>query len=114
MRTVLKNISLIFALVAVVYFASHYSGTIKSEILKTFNIPGSSVAGASTKRAQEISGKISSDIIGQVDVLQKQSLNLTLTDAINGMSRLQKISRDFNTLKDFTEKKASDMLKSGK
>ena len=112
MRAFLKNIFLILALVAIVYFVSHYGGFAQSQLFKMFNIPGSSVAGASTKRAEEISGKISSDINDQLEILKKQALNLTLGDAINGLSRLQKVQKDFNSLKDYTEKKANDVLES--
>lgn len=114
MRTFFKNISLIVALVAIVYFASNYSGFIKSEVMKLFNIPGSSVAGASTQKAEEISGEIKSDIEKQLNILQKQALNLTLGNVINNVSRLQKVQKDFNSLKDYTEEKVADMLKSKK
>lgn len=107
-----KNISLIIALLVVVYFISHYAGGLKSEILKFFNIPGSSVQGTSTKRAQEISEKIQSDIGDQIDIAREQFLNVTLGDVINDLSRLQKIQHDFNSLKDYTEEKVNNVLKS--
>lgn len=110
--TFFKNISLIVALVAIVYFVSHYAGFAQSELMKMFNIPGSSVAGASTKKAEEISEKIKSDVEGQLGILQKQALSLTIGDAINSLSRLQKVQKDFNSLKDYTEEKVNDVLES--
>lgn len=114
MRTFVKNILLIVALVLIVYFVSRYSGFIKSEAMKLFNIPGSSVQGVSTKKAEEISGKISSDVSKQLEIAQKQILDLTLSDVINSVSRVQKIKNDFDSLKDYTEDKVNDMLKSKK
>jgi len=114
MRNFIKNISLISALVLIIYFASYYSGFIKSEAMKLFKIPGSSVQGASTKKAEDVSEKIKSDIQDQLKILQKQVLNLTLGDAINSFSRLEKIQHDYNSLKNYSEEKINDMLKSKK
>ena len=113
-RVFLKNISLIIALILIVYFTANYSGFLKSEAMKLLNVPGSSVQGASTKKAEKVSGKIKSDIEDQIQILQKQALNLTLSDAISSFSRLEKVRNDFNSLKDYTEEKVNDMLKSKK
>lgn len=102
MRSVLKNVSLLAALVVVVYLVANYAGSAKTRIFSMLDIPGSSVKGASTEKAEEISEKFKSDIGEQVSLLQKQALNVTLGDAITVVSRLQKIPQDFQTLQEYT------------
>lgn len=77
-------------------------------------IPGSSVKGASTERAEELSEKFKSDLSNQFVILQEQVLNLTLGDVINGLVRLQKIPQDFHSLQEFTKEQLNDMVKSRK
>lgn len=113
-RTFFKNISLVVALVVVVYLVANYSGLVQTTLLQLLNIPGSSVKGASTQRAQELSEKFKSDLRDQFAILQEQALNLTLGDAINGIYRLQKIPKDIHTLQEFTKEQIDDMLKSKK
>ena len=107
----LKNISIIIAIIAVVYIVANYSGLVKSTVMQLLNIPGSSVAGVSTKRAEEISGKISSDVQGQFGIAQEKVLSLTLSDAINSLSRLKKIQQDFNSIKDYSEEQIRNLMK---
>lgn len=102
MRTVLKNLSLLTALVVIVYLVANYSETVKSQVLHMLNISGSSVKGASTERAEEISEKFKSDIGMQLGILQEQALNVTLGDAITVISRLQKIPQDFHSITEYT------------
>lgn len=110
----LKNIIVIVLLVVAVYFASLYGDLAKNQLLKILNIPGSSVAGASTEKAEEISGKIKSDVNVQLEIVKQQALNFTIGDAINSFSRLQKVQKDFISLKEYTEEKVNDMLESKK
>ena len=110
--SVLKNISLIFALIVVVYLVGNYTGVVKSSVMQVLNIPGSSVQGISTKKAQEISEKLKSDVIWQAGVAQDQIINLTVGDAVEVLSRLQKIPQDFRLVEQYTKEKLNDMLKS--
>ena len=102
MRSVLKNLSLLTALLVIVYLTANYAGDAKSRVFAMLNIPGSSVKGASTERAQEISEKFQSDIGAQLGVLQEQALNITLGDAITVISRLQKVPQDFHAIQEYT------------
>lgn len=113
-KTFLKNISLLIALVVVVYLVANYSGSLRNQVLALLQIPGSSVKGASTERAQELSDKFKSDLRDQFVLLQEQAINLTLGDVINGLSRLQKIPQDIHSLQTFTKEQMDNMVKSKK
>jgi hypothetical protein len=102
MRSVLKNLSLLTALLVIVYLVANYAGDAKSRIFAMMDIPGSSVKGTSTQRAQEISEKFKSDIGMQFGVLQEQALNFTLGDAITVVSRLHRVPEDFHSIQEYT------------
>lgn len=105
MRTALKNLSLLIALVAIVYLIANYSEPVKNQVLSLLNLSTSSVKGASTERAQEITEKFQSDIGTQLGVLQEEALNFTLGDAITVVSRLQKIPEDFHSIQEYTSQR---------
>ncbi|MBI3887471.1 hypothetical protein HY310_00190 [Candidatus Microgenomates bacterium] len=111
-RTVLKNISLLLALVAIVYFVANYTGLAKNTILSLLNVPGTEVKGASTKRAEEISDKLGSDIGNLLEQTKIQALQFTLGDAITGLSHLQKVPQDIHSMQEFTTKQIDSVLKS--
>ena len=113
-RAILKNISLIIALIVVVYLVGNNVGMVKSTIMQAMNIPGSSVQGISTSKAQGISEKLKSDIGQQAEVAKDYLMNLTLGDAVEVVSRLQKIPQDFNSIKEYSQAKLEDMVKSKK
>ena len=108
----LKNISLLIALVVVVYLVANYGGSIKNQVMGMLNIPGSSVKAASTQRAQEISDKFTSDLSSEIDIVTSQVLNLKVSDAINGFSRLQKIPRDIKSMQTYIKEQTNSVLKS--
>lgn len=112
MRTALKNVSLLIALVVVVYLIGNYSGVAKSQVMGFFNIAGSSVKGASTQKAEEVSEELKSDIATQLGILQEHALNVTLGDVMTTLSRLQQIPQDFQTLKTYTEEQVNNMIES--
>lgn len=107
-----KNISVVIALVVVVYLVANYGGSLKNQIMSQLGIAGSSVKGASTSRAQEISDKFKSDLSSQADLLVNQVLNLKVSDAIDGFSRLQKIPRDAHSLQTYIQSQAATMVQS--
>src|SRR5437773_2136041 len=112
--TFFKNISLVLALLVVVFLVANYTGPIKNQIMDMLHIPGSSVKGASTQRAQEISQKITNDMSAQFGILQEQVLSLKVSDAVNLLSRLQKIPKDAHSVEEFTKKQVDNVLKSKK
>jgi hypothetical protein len=111
-RAFLKNISLIVALIVVVYLVGNNVGMVKSTIMQAMNIPGSSVQGISTQKAEVISEKIKSDLGKQAGVAQEYLLNLSLGDALEVVSRLQKIPKDFQSIKEYSQEQIDNMLKS--
>lgn len=106
-----KNIVLIGALVAVVCLIVNYSEPFREQISQIFHLSGANVKGASTQRAQEISGKIESDLSGQLSILEDQVLNFTIGDAITGLTRLQKIPQDFYLIQQYSSNKIDNFLK---
>ncbi|HZE87537.1 MAG TPA: hypothetical protein VE090_05035 [Methylomirabilota bacterium] len=110
-RALLKNIALIIALVVAAYLIANYTGTVKSTVMELFHISGSSVKGASTERAQEISQEIGSDFGSQFDVVKEQLLNAKVSDAISGISRLQKIPKDIKSLENFAQEEMQNFTK---
>lgn len=110
MRSALKNISLLAALVIIVYLVSSHAGQVKSVLFSLFNLPDESVMGASTIRAQEVSEKFKSDINGQLGILQEQALNFTLGDAITVVGRLQKIPQDFHSIQEYTSQQIENFI----
>jgi len=108
----LKNIVLVLALVVAVYLVANYGGSLKNQALALLHIPDtSSVKGASTQRAQEISDKFKSDLGSEFENIASQAMNLKAADAINGLSRLQKIPRDINSIKQFTQEQIKTYTK---
>ena len=110
----LKNISLLIALVVVVYLVGNYKGLVQGTVMQALNIPGSSVQGMSTQKGQEISQKIGGDVITQLDIMQGQVLNLKVSDAVNLISRLQKIPKDVQSVQAFTKEQISEFMQSKK
>ena len=78
------------------------------------NIPFESVKGASTKRAQEISKALSSDVIDGINVAKEQALHLSVLDLVNAASRLQKIPQDFQSMQKYVKEQVDGVLKSKK
>ncbi|MGH7204426.1 MAG: hypothetical protein ACREHC_08335 [Candidatus Levyibacteriota bacterium] len=100
---VLRSIIAVVLLIAIVYFVSQYSGLIQEKI---------GVKGASTSRAQEIGGQISSDVGKQVDTAKNQAMHVSLSDVMNYLSRFQRIPQDVNNAKDYVGQQYSNMVES--
>ena len=112
MRSALKNLSLLIALVGVVYLIANYGGSVKNRIFDTFNIPGSSVKGASTQKAEEVSKTLKEDLGEQFEIVKEQALKFSLGDAFTTVSRLQKIPQDFQSIKEYTQEQINHVIKS--
>ncbi len=110
----LKNFVLIIALIAVVYIIGNYNGLAREQLFAVLKIPESSVKGASTERAQEISDQFKSDLTKQTLVLEGQILNLRVSDAISILSRVQKIPQDIHSIQEYINDQAGSVLKSKK
>jgi hypothetical protein len=111
--TALKNVSLILALVGVVYIVANHMSFIKDEVLSMV-IPETAVQGASTKRAEEISQKVKQDLVSQFGMVQERVLQIVIPDAIEEVSKLQKIPRDMKAIQEFSKEQIDTVLKSKK
>jgi hypothetical protein len=67
------------------------------------------VLGTRTKKAEEISKAVSSDIGGGVEEAKKQVLNIKLGDIINVVSRAQKIPQDAHKVGDYVKDQISNI-----
>ncbi|HVA97185.1 MAG TPA: hypothetical protein VND99_06020 [Candidatus Acidoferrales bacterium] len=103
MKTVLRNIIAVVVLIAVVYFVTNYAGQIQAQV---------GVKGASTSRAQEIAGKIGSDVGSQVASAEQQLLQIKVSDIINGLSRFQRIPQDATNIKSYVQDQVNNVLES--
>jgi len=107
-----KNLSLILALLFVVYAVANYSGIATSSLMEVLNIPGSSVQGASTERAQDISGKIGTDVGDQVEIARSYILDVKVADAVAGFARLQRVPKDVQSITTYTKEQVNHVLQS--
>jgi|SRR6185369_11509215 len=111
MKSVLKNVSVLGALVFVVYIVANYAGSAQTRLLSLMNLPETSVKGISTDRAQDIGDKFKSDVESQLNILEEQALNFTLGDAITTVSRLQRIPQDFHSIQEYTSQQIENFTK---
>ena len=72
------------------------------------------VLGDRTKKAEEISQAISSDLSGGIEGAKKQVLNMKLEDIMNIVSRAQKIPQDAHKVGDYVKDQVDSVVKSGK
>ena len=110
--TIIKNALVIVFLVVGVYFIANFAGPVKNEVMGMLNMPGSSVKGASTKKAERLSDKLGSDINAQLANVEQQFLQLTVMDALNGIARLQRVPQDVRSVSDYTREQIDNMLQS--
>jgi len=103
--TLLKRILILGLIIGLLYIVVNYSGAIEQKV---------GVKGASTKKTNEISAEINSNIKDQVSIAEKQALNLKISDIMNGFSGLSKIPKDFNSIDGYLKQQVSNMLKSRK
>lgn len=97
-KVIVKGFALIL-LLGVVYGVANYTGLVASyaKLYLPFSVD---VKGASTKKAQEISGKLATDVERGVDQATNQALQFTLGDLLQSVSRGQKIVQDAQVMKD--------------
>jgi hypothetical protein len=92
-------------LLALVYFVSQYAGVIQEKI---------GVKGASTSRAQNITGQITGDINEQVNNAKKQAMQLSLQDVMNYLGRFNRVPQDIMGAKDYVTQQYTNMVESKK
>jgi uncharacterized protein YjbJ (UPF0337 family) len=112
MFTLFRNIFFIALLVGGVYFVANYGGGLKNQALSMVGLSDGDVKGASTKKAEEVSGKISNDVENQLDVAKDQALNMRVSDALNAISRFQRVPKDFNSISGYVQDQMGNMLQS--
>lgn len=92
----------------VFYLLVTYAGMAK-DVFDSF-LPGGSVKGTSTRKAEKISSKINADIEAQMESAQEQLLNIRIGDVVDGFSRLQKIPRDVESVKEYGREQVENIL----
>lgn len=99
---------------AIIYVIGNYWETARNQVLGLLHLPASSVKGASTERAQEISNQFRADINNQIGVLEGQVLNLRVSDALSLISRMNKIPQDVHSAQQYLNMQVGSVLKSKK
>jgi len=99
----LRNFIAVVALIVVVYLVTHYSGMLQKQV---------GVKGASTVRGQEIAGQVAQDIGTQVDAAKDQAMHVSLSDVVTYFSRFQRVPKDINDIKNFTQDQINNVLES--
>ncbi len=110
----IRSIIGMILLVGIVYFVANYAESGKNQLLFLLHISGSSVQGASTERAHEISQDFATDIGKQVERVKEQALDIKIGDIIGVFARLQKIPHDIGTAESFIKEQSGNMLESRK
>lgn len=108
---VLKNIILILLLLVGVFAVSFYAEPVKNTALGMFQVHDDKVLGASSSRAQDITDKVSSDIMDHLESAKEAALNVTLGDAIQIIFRAQKIPQDVNAAIEFGKEQVENITK---
>lgn len=98
---VLKNIILLIVLVGVVLLVSHFAEPVKTMALGMVNMQDTSVLGASSERAKEITGKVGSDLGKQFEAAKQQMLNVKVGEIVSTLSRAQRIPQDIQAAGEF-------------
>ena len=99
----LRNLIAVLVLIAIIYFATNYAGQLQQQV---------GVKGASTSRAQEIAGQIGNDVNSQAGSAEKQLMQVKISDIVNGLSRFQRVPQDANSIKNYLQTQANNMLES--
>lgn len=108
----IKNAFLIIFLIVGVYFIANFGGIIQSQLFSLFSIPGADVQGVSTKKAEQISSQIGSNVNDHVENATNQALNVRLGDALSTLSRVQKIPQDMGNIGAYVKEQIDTMLQS--
>ena len=104
------KIFLLTFVVGIVIAIFFFSKGTRNSVFSFINKETGSVKGASTKRAQEVTGQIASDIGDGYNVARKQVLNLKVSDALNSLNRLQKVPQDFASMEKFVQGQINNFL----
>lgn len=111
---ILKNLFLIILLVGVVWMISYYAEPVKNMALGMMNMQDNKVLGASSQRANEITGKVGSDITAQAENVKDQVFNVNLGSVFEIFSRAQKIPQDIQAAGEYIHKQADTLLNNKK
>lgn len=110
----IKRLVLIGLVIAVLYGVIRYRDVAQNSFTAFVPFAPTNVLGLSTKKANEVTGKLQSDIGDGVKQAKKQALQISLGDVINGFTRLQRIPQDANTLKAYVQDHIEHVIESRK
>ena len=102
MKNHFRNFIAFVVLIGLVYFVANNYGTAAQMV---------GVKGASTKKAQEVTKALNSDVNQQVTTALKKTGEIKLSDIMNELSRFQKIPQDINNIKKFTQDQINTFTK---
>lgn len=79
---------------------------VSNQIGNVFHTYGGSVLGINTKKADGITSQLQSDVNQQINNVQKQALNIRLSDIFNFFNRTQKVANDFKSMQNYVKDQA--------
>ena len=92
---------IICLLLGAVYFLVNNSDNLRDQVLSFLHVPQQSVKAASTKRGQEISNQLKSQLGNGINSAEKQIMNLKISDAVSLLSHAQKIPVSMGSIQSF-------------
>ena len=102
MKNLFRNFIAFVVLFGLVYFVANNFGTAQQMV---------GVKGVSTKKAQDVTKALNSDINQQVNSTIKKTGDIKLSDIMNELSRFQKIPQDINNVKNFAQEQIKNFTK---
>ncbi len=108
---VFKNILVILVLVVVIVLLVRNSDAIKNQALSILHLSPKQVAGLQTKRGEQITNQLQSDVQNQMDTVKKQALNVKVGDVIELLGRAQKIIHDAQTFEEYIKEQIDNLGK---
>jgi hypothetical protein len=108
----IRNGLLIVLLVVGAYFAANFGGSVKNQVFMMIGWVEQDVKGASTQRAEEISGSIGADLGKHIEDAKNNVLNFRVVDVITTISRAERIPQDFQNIGEYIKEQVDNVLQS--
>lgn len=103
-KKLLKSFFIILIIVGAVF--AFKNPTVKDQLSTIFHLYGGNVLGINTKKADGLTSQLQSDVNQQINNVQKQALNLKISDVLNFFNRTQKVANDFKSMQNYVKDQA--------
>jgi len=96
-----RSLLIIIILIGGGYYLFTNSDSFRDQALSLLHINQQGVKAASTKRGQEITNQFKSEIGVGVNSLEKQVMNLKISDAVSLISKFHNVPSNIHTIQNF-------------